>query len=65
MLNLVALNLVQDAMHHQFQTEPLHRERQAPRLRWHFSVTVWTHPVAVALRSLADMLEQPTLASQS
>jgi hypothetical protein len=65
MLNLVALNLVQDVMQQQFQTEPLHRERHAPSLRWQFSLTAWTHPLAVALRSAADLLEQPTFASQT
>ena len=60
MLSLVAFTLVHDVMRQQFQTEPLHRERNAPRLRWHLSLTTWTHPLAIALRSAADAIEAPS-----
>jgi hypothetical protein len=63
MLNLVALVLVQDVMHQQFQTEPLRRERDAPRqLRWRLTFVTWTRPIATLLRNAADYLdaaEQP------
>jgi hypothetical protein len=68
MLNLVAFTLVHDVMCQQFQTEPLRREPDAPRLRWNLSLSSWTHPLANALRAAADYLEameQPAFASQS
>jgi len=57
MFNLVAFTLVQDVMQQQFQTEPLHRDRSAPNLRWHLSIAAWTHPLATVLRHAADYLE--------
>jgi len=65
MLNLVALRLVQDVTQQQFQTGPLHRESNAPRMRWQLNLSAWTHPLAVALRSAADALERPAFASQA
>ena len=62
MLNLVALVLIQDVMHQQFQTEPLRCEPDAPRLRWRLTFVSWTRPIASILRNAADFLdavEQP------
>jgi hypothetical protein len=57
MLNLVALVLIQDVMHQQFQTEPLRREPNAPKLRWRLSFVTWTRPMATLLRNAADALD--------
>ena len=56
-VNFVALNLVHDVMCQQFQTEPLRKEPDAPKLRWHLSTETWTRPLASRLRSAADYLE--------
>jgi hypothetical protein len=68
MLSLVAFNLVRDVMCQQFQTEPLRREPDAPKLRWHMSFVGWTRPMAAVLRAAADALdgfEQPGLVAQN
>jgi hypothetical protein len=57
MLNLVALVLIQDVMHQQFQTEPLRREPNAPKLRWRLSFVTWTRPLSKLLRNAADYLD--------
>jgi hypothetical protein len=57
MLSLVAFNLVHDVMCQQFQTEPLRREPDAPRLRWRLSFASWTRPMANGLRAAAEYLE--------
>jgi hypothetical protein len=57
MLNLVALVLIQDVMHQQFQTEPLHSQHDAPKLRWRLSFITWTRPLATLLRNTADYLD--------
>lgn len=68
MLSLVAFNLVHDVMCQQFQTEPLRREPDAPKLRWHMSFGGWTRPIAGVLRHARDALdglERPGLLAQN
>ncbi len=57
MVNYVAALMAQDVMRQQFQMGPLRGQREAPKLRWRISVTVWTLPVAAALRAAAERLE--------
>jgi hypothetical protein len=57
MVSYVAALMAQDVMRQQFQTGTLRRQEEAPKLRWRISVTVWTLPVAAALRAAADRLE--------
>ncbi len=57
MVSYIAALMAQDVMRQQFQTGPLRRQAEAPKLRWRMSVVGWTQPLAVALRAAAERLE--------
>lgn len=59
MHNFVAYFMAQEVMRQQFDTAPLYRQSEAPRLRWRVSLAAWSHPLAATLRATADRLEAP------